>query len=69
VSHVSSRVIETVPPLQGDGDTQRLIQCATNAEGGCCRRSLRCGAVQMMKGLWPFGVALRGEMSNHLKPH
>src|SRR5664279_3217002 len=26
-----------------------------------------CGAVQMMKVLWPFGVALRGEASSHLK--
>jgi len=22
-----------------------------------------------MKGLWPFGIALRGEMPNHLMPH
>jgi hypothetical protein len=25
-----------------------------------------CGAVQEMKDRWPFGVALRGEASNHL---
>jgi hypothetical protein len=25
--------------------------------------------VQMMKGLWSFGIALRGEMSNRLKLH
>ena len=25
-----------------------------------------CGAVQEMKDCWPFGVALRGEASNHL---
>jgi hypothetical protein len=24
------------------------------------------GAVRVMKGLWPFGVALRGEASNRL---
>ena len=27
---------------------------------------VRCGAAWRMKVLWPFGVALRGEASNHL---
>jgi hypothetical protein len=27
---------------------------------------IECGAVQEMKDRWPFGVALRGEASNHL---
>jgi hypothetical protein len=25
-----------------------------------------CGAVQKMKDCWPFGIALRGEIPNHL---
>jgi hypothetical protein len=29
-------------------------------------RVAECGAVRMMKGLWPFGVARSGEASNHL---
>ena len=42
-------------------------QCATSAEGGRYVGDLvRCGAVRKMKDLWPFGVALRGEASNHL---
>ena len=28
---------------------------------------IECGAVQEMKDCWPFGVALRGEASNHLE--
>ena len=39
-------------------------------KGVVCRRRLAgCVAVQEMKDLWPFGVALRGVASNRLMVH
>ena len=43
-----------------------LLMCATNEEEVLGREFLWLGAVQVMK-VWPFGAALRGEASNHLK--
>jgi hypothetical protein len=37
-----------------------------NGEGSCRRRVLLVSAVQMMKVLWPFGIALRREVSSRL---
>ena len=40
--------------------------CAMNGEGSCRRRVLLVSAVQMMKVLWLFGIALRREVSSRL---
>jgi hypothetical protein len=57
--------VPTDPQVGDDDASVCAVQCATN-EGGDRVGILDFGAVQEMKGLWPFGVALRGEASNHL---